>query len=93
MALDFLARQEFRLALRALYLASLAYLGQRELIFIHRSKSNWDGQNEIGPESIDAFVANLDRMRACSGIAIERSAPSPYCWPPVSSPERYNYFD
>ena len=83
------------MALRALYLASLAYLGERELIRIHRAKSNrdyqrelgrraraapelsevfgrnlavfessWYGRMEVGPDAIEAFVANLDRMKA-----------------------------
>ena len=96
MALEFLSRREFRMALRALYLASLAHLGEREMILLHRGKSNrdyqkelerrsrstpelsavfhqnvavfescWYGRREIGQEAIEAFLANLDRMRAC----------------------------
>ena len=95
LAKDWIARNDFRMALRALYLASLAYLGERELIRIHRGKSNrdyhreldrraratpelaavfgqnlavfessWYGRKEVGPDAIDAFVANLDRMKA-----------------------------
>jgi hypothetical protein len=95
LAKDWIARNDFRMALRALYLASLAYLGERELIRIHRGKSNrdyhkeldrrarstpelaavfgqnlavfessWYGRKEVGLDAIDAFVANLDRMKA-----------------------------
>jgi hypothetical protein len=95
LAKDWIARKDFRMALRALYLASLAYLGERELIRIHRAKSNrdylkeldrrarsnpelaavfgqnltvfescWYGRREVGPDAIDAFVANLDRMKS-----------------------------
>ena len=95
LAKDWIAQKDFRMALRALYLASLAYLGERELIRIHRAKSNrdylkeldrrarskpelaavfgqnlvafescWYGRREVGPDAIDAFVANLDRMKA-----------------------------
>jgi hypothetical protein len=97
MAREFVSKGDFRMALRALYLASLAYLGERELILIHRSKSNldyqreldrrargipeltavfrqnvavvessWYGRREIGPEAVDAFLASLDRMKACA---------------------------
>jgi hypothetical protein len=95
LAKEWIARNDFRMALRALYLASLAYLGERELIRIHRGKSNrdyqreldrrarstpelavvfgqnlavfessWYGRREVGLDAIDAFVANLDRMKA-----------------------------
>jgi hypothetical protein len=98
LAQEWIARKDFRMALRALYLANLAYLGERELIRIHRSKSNrdyqkeldrraratpelgaafeanlvvfessWYGNKETGPDAIDVFVANLDRMKACAG--------------------------
>jgi hypothetical protein len=95
LAKEWIARNDFRMAMRALYLASLAYLNERELIRIHRGKSNrdyyreldrrarstpelaavfgqnlavfescWYGRTEIGLEAIDAFAANLDRMKA-----------------------------
>jgi Domain of unknown function (DUF4129) len=95
LAKEWIARNDFRMAMRALYLASLAYLGERDLIRIHRGKSNrdyyreldrrarstpelavvfgqnlavfescWYGRGEIGLEAIDAFAANLDRMKA-----------------------------
>ena len=97
LAREFAAQNDFRMALRALYLASLAYLGERELILVHRSKSNldyqkeldrraralpeltavfrqnvaavessWYGRREVGAEAVDAFLANLDRMKACA---------------------------
>jgi hypothetical protein len=95
LAKEWIARNDFRMAMRALYLASLAHLGERELIRIHRGKSNrdyhreldrrarstpelaevfgqnlavfescWYGREKIGLEAIDAFAANLDRMKA-----------------------------
>jgi hypothetical protein len=98
LAQEWIARNDFRMALRALYLANLAYLGDRELIRIHRAKSNrdyqkelerraratpelgaafeanlivfessWYGNKETGPDAIDVFVANLDRMKTCAG--------------------------
>jgi len=42
MAADLLAKGEYRLALRAMYLACLAGLGQREMVKITRAKSNHD---------------------------------------------------
>jgi hypothetical protein len=65
MARDLLARGELRLALRALYLASLAHLAQRNLITIARFKSNRDYQNELGrrahalPELTGMFTENV----------------------------------
>ena len=47
LARDCMARQEFRLALRALYLAGLAQLADGSLISIHRSKSNQDYAREL----------------------------------------------
>ena len=47
MARDLMGRGEFRLAIRALYLAALANLGLRELISIARYKSNRDYQREL----------------------------------------------
>jgi hypothetical protein len=95
MAREFLDRGEYRLALRALYLAGLAFLADRQLILIHRGKTNrdyqkelerraralpelqavfgqsialfesgWYGRREVDRESIAAFAADLDRMRA-----------------------------
>ena len=90
------AKRPHRMALRAVYLASLAYLGAQDLIRIHRGKSNWDykkeldrraqarpelaavfsrnlavfesswyGRTEVGLDAIDAFAANLDRIKSC----------------------------
>lgn len=44
---ELLERGEFRLALRAFYLASLAYLAQRSLITLARFKSNHDYEREL----------------------------------------------
>jgi hypothetical protein len=65
MARDLLARGEFRLAMRAFYLASLAHLGQCNLISIARFKSNRDYENELRrrshafPELLPVFGANI----------------------------------
>lgn len=48
MAKDLFARGEFRLALRAFYLASLAHLAERNLISLARFKSNHDYERELG---------------------------------------------
>jgi hypothetical protein len=47
MARDFLTRGELRLALRALFLATLAGLSRRKLISIAKFKSNLDYQREL----------------------------------------------
>ncbi|MEP6672648.1 MAG: hypothetical protein ABJF10_26020 [Chthoniobacter sp.] len=44
---ELMAKGELRLALRAFYLASLAHLGQRELIRLERYKSNHDYDREL----------------------------------------------
>jgi hypothetical protein len=44
---DLLARGEFRLAMRAYYLASLAHLAQRNLITLAKHKSNYDYGSEL----------------------------------------------
>lgn len=48
LARDLIQKGEYRLAARALYLATLAHLGLRELIAIARYKSNRDYQRELG---------------------------------------------
>ena len=59
------------MALRALYLASLAYLGERELIRIHRAKSNRDYLKELDrrarskPELAVVFGQNLTVFESC----------------------------
>ena len=47
LARELLARGEFRLALRAFYLASLAHLAERNLISLARFKSNHDYELEL----------------------------------------------
>ena len=47
LARELLARGEFRLALRAFYLASLAHLAERNLIALARFKSNRDYEREL----------------------------------------------
>jgi hypothetical protein len=65
LARDCMARQDFRLALRAFYLASLAFLAGRSLISIQRGKSNQDYARELrrkahgAPELVGAFVQNV----------------------------------
>jgi len=65
LARDCMARQELRLALRALYLASLAQLAERSLISIQRGKSNQDYARELHrksratPELLAVFVHNV----------------------------------
>ncbi|HEY6390414.1 MAG TPA: DUF4129 domain-containing protein [Bryobacteraceae bacterium] len=65
LARDCMSRQEWRLALRALYLAGLANLADRSLIAIHRSKSNQDYARELRrkaraqPELLAVFAQNM----------------------------------
>jgi hypothetical protein len=65
LARDCIARQEFRLALRAFYLAGLKYLAERSLISIQRGKSNHDYDRELRRKARDkaellaAFQQNL----------------------------------
>jgi hypothetical protein len=47
LARELLARGELRLALRALYLATLSHLGERRLITLARFKSNHDYEREL----------------------------------------------
>lgn len=47
LAREFLARGEFRLAVRAFYLSSLAHLAERNLISLARFKSNRDYEREL----------------------------------------------
>jgi hypothetical protein len=47
MARDFMARGDFRMALRAYFLASLAFLASREMVAIGRSKTNLDYLREV----------------------------------------------
>ncbi len=65
LARELAARGELRLALRAMYLASLAHLGQRELVVIARFKSNRDYEQELRrrarawPDLQHAFTENV----------------------------------
>ncbi len=65
MAEECLRNGDYRLALRAFYLANLAYLGRRELISINAGKTNREYENELrrrargAPELRDHFHANL----------------------------------
>ncbi len=63
-------REGLRLALRALYLASLAHLGQRELIVIAKFKSNHEYERELRrraqtrEELLAAFGQNITTFEA-----------------------------
>lgn len=65
LAMELMGKGDFRLALRALYLASLAHLAQREMIRLARHKSNRDYLWEVGrraralPEVTAAFSTNV----------------------------------
>lgn len=65
MARDLLSRGEYRLALRALYMATLAHLGNSGLITIAKYKSNLEYQSELQRRSreresmLQAFGENL----------------------------------
>lgn len=65
LALELMGQGDLRLALRALYLASLAHLAQRELIRLARHKSNRDYLREVDrraralPEIKAAFGTNV----------------------------------
>lgn len=61
LARELLARGEFRLALRAFYLASLAHLAGRNLISLARFKSNADYRRELARRA-HAFPALLERF-------------------------------
>jgi uncharacterized protein DUF4129 len=65
LARELLERGEFRLAMRAFYLASLAHLAERNLISIARFKSNHDYERELRrrahsfPDLLATFGDNL----------------------------------
>lgn len=65
LARELLEKGELRLSLRASYLASLAHLGQRELLAIARHKSNLDYRRELNRrasqrrEMLGAFEENV----------------------------------
>ncbi|MBI3882213.1 MAG: hypothetical protein HY301_19400 [Verrucomicrobia bacterium] len=64
LARELMGRGELRLALRALYLAGLAHLAQRELVKLEKFKSNRDYERELRrrararPELQSAFAEN-----------------------------------
>lgn len=66
MARDLMAKGEPRLALRAVYLSTLAFLAQREILTLAKFKSNRDYEREVGrrahsrPELITAFSQNKE---------------------------------
>jgi hypothetical protein len=68
MGRDLLDRGEFRLAMRAFYLATLVHLAERNLISIARFKSNRDYENELRrrghaiPELLSAFMDNVSAV-------------------------------
>ena len=65
LARELLERGEFRLAMRAFYLASLAHLAERDLISIARFKSNREYERELHrrahsfPELLAVFSDNI----------------------------------
>ncbi len=65
LAAELLDRGEYRLALRAFYLAGLAHLGGRELLHLARHKSNRDYDRELRRRArtrddlLEAFAHNL----------------------------------
>ena len=75
LARELMEQGEFRLALRASYLAGLAHLGQRQFITIARHKSNFDYERELRrrarsrDELLAAFDENLEAFeRAWYGL-------------------------
>jgi hypothetical protein len=85
LARELAGRGELRLAVRAMYLASLAHLGRRELVVIARFKSNRDYELELRrrarawPDLQSAFAENVgsfDRawygMHEVSADALQR---------------------
>ncbi|MGH9720807.1 MAG: DUF4129 domain-containing protein [Bryobacteraceae bacterium] len=71
LARDWIGRNDFRMAVRALYLASLAWLGQREFVRIHRGKSNLEYRRELErraralPGLLTAFETNVAVFEGC----------------------------
>jgi nucleotidyltransferase/DNA polymerase involved in DNA repair len=60
-----LAEQNWRLAMRAFYLASLGWLGRREFLQIHSGKTNREYERELRrraramPEARELFARNI----------------------------------
>ena len=74
------AEQNFRLALRALYLACLAWLGRREVLTIHAGKTNHEYENELNrrtrgfPAARPLFAGNVAAFeRAWYGVHLVSS--------------------
>jgi hypothetical protein len=81
LAREMMEKGEFRLAMRALYLAGLAHLAQRELVSIARFKSNRDYEREVRrrarghPDLCTAFTENVtDFDRVWYGLHDARDA-------------------
>ena len=71
LARELLKDGDLRLALRALYLATLAHLGEREMISIARFKTNMDYHRELGRragEKTDILEAFSDNVRTFDRI-------------------------
>lgn len=68
MAADLIDRGEYRLAMRALYLASLSFLGEHDLVALRKSKSNREYLRELTrrahalPGLLGAFSENVGRF-------------------------------
>jgi hypothetical protein len=74
------AEQNFRLALRALYLACLAWLGRREMLTIHAGKTNHEYETELNrrtrgfPAARPLFAGNVAAFeRAWYGVHLVSS--------------------
>jgi len=85
LANDLLRRGEYRLALRAVYLATLSHLGQRQIIVLGRFKTNREYERELQkhassrPKLVAAFAENVSvfdgswyGMREVSPAVFER---------------------
>ena len=66
LARELAGRGELRLALRALYLSSLAHLAARSLVSIARFKSNQDYRRELGRRG-----HSLPELRGLFGESVE----------------------
>jgi hypothetical protein len=69
MAQDFMSRGEFRMALRAWFLASLAFLASREMLVIAKAKTNKDYQREVRLRARTA--AGVDSLFASGVLSFE----------------------
>jgi len=71
MAENFLGAGDFRSALRALYLANLAWLGQRQLIAIHSGKTNHEYETELRRKA--RALADVPALFAVNVAVFERA--------------------